>query len=362
MNTKIQIAVVSILFAGAHGELLLSQPPQGGGGPSRSGSASTLEAYLAKLKVLDVNLDGVIAKAEVGDKRLLPLIERADTDHDGLITQTELEALYKKESSATTDNGRSGPPDRNGPPDRSGPPDRGGPRSDETGPGRPRPDRPPTDRPPTDESRRPRPENSETDRDQTTAPTRTRTNEQADANFANIAMNVPGIKPEQTALIFEHLHIARIDREQLSSKNSLTASIPRAAERIRDNLRQRIEAELNDDQKRALRTEWARGSNDPGAANGGPITTLREQLALVDLSNDQKFSVQTLVLQLRDDIGSVAHGNSESSPGSSIRDITEKYKSKITELLTETQKEKLRELQSSQRSTGGRDRSPPPPR
>lgn len=134
---------------------------------------------------------------------------------------------------------------------------------------------------------------------------------------------------------------------ELNSSAGAAKAGSRSSERIRDNFTRRLEALLKEKQKKALRTELAKGSGDPGAANGGPITTLREQLSKIGLTDEQDFAVQSLVLQLRDDIGLVAHSNDSSNRGESIRTISEEYKAKITEVLTDEQRQRLRELQSS---------------
>jgi len=93
--------------------------------------------------------DGKLTKDEITDKRLLPLFERADADHDGVVTADELKALYAKEGGnfgVGRRGGRdrpdgqiadNGPGDRRGPPDGAGPDDRGGPGGPGGGPGDP---------------------------------------------------------------------------------------------------------------------------------------------------------------------------------------------------------------------------------
>jgi hypothetical protein len=91
----------------------------------------------------DKNHDGKLTKDEITDERLMPLFERADADHDGIVTADELKALYAAESGTLvaqgpgrrerggSDGGDPGPGGDRG----TGPRDDGG--SGDRGPGRP---------------------------------------------------------------------------------------------------------------------------------------------------------------------------------------------------------------------------------
>ncbi len=70
----------------------------------------------------DTNGDGKLTKEELADERLGRLFDRADANHDGLVTTEELTTLFATESA--TFGGGSGGPGGGGPP---GGPDVGGP-------------------------------------------------------------------------------------------------------------------------------------------------------------------------------------------------------------------------------------------
>jgi N-acetylneuraminic acid mutarotase len=59
------------------------------------GESESVGEMLARLLKLDKNKDGKITKEEVGP-RFLPIIEKADTDGDGVATKEEIEAYVKK--------------------------------------------------------------------------------------------------------------------------------------------------------------------------------------------------------------------------------------------------------------------------
>jgi hypothetical protein len=112
-------------------------------------ASSTADAFVARMMKFNKSKDGKLTKDEITDKRLLPLFERADADHDGVVTADELKALYAKEGGnfgVGRRGGRdrpdgqiadNGPGDRRGPPDGAGPDDRGGPGGPGGGPGDP---------------------------------------------------------------------------------------------------------------------------------------------------------------------------------------------------------------------------------
>jgi hypothetical protein len=123
-------------------------PPRGGDGKSFA------DELVARMMAFDKNKDGKLTRAEITDRRLLRLFDRADTNKDGVVTKEELIALAKEMAAdaAALDprRGGDGPPDGPpGPGDRrpGGPPDRRGPGGpDDRGPG----DRGPGDRGPGD--------------------------------------------------------------------------------------------------------------------------------------------------------------------------------------------------------------------
>ena len=91
-------------------------------------SAGT-DAAVARLIAFDKNGDGKLTKEELNDERLGRLFDRADANHDGLVTTEELTTLFLTES-ATFGGGRGGP--GGGPP---GGPGAGGPDGGPRGPG-----------------------------------------------------------------------------------------------------------------------------------------------------------------------------------------------------------------------------------
>jgi len=70
-------------------------------GTGRDASANTNKARIDSLESrvmqFDANKDGKLTKAEVTDERLQRLFDRADADHDGIVTKQELTALAARE-------------------------------------------------------------------------------------------------------------------------------------------------------------------------------------------------------------------------------------------------------------------------
>jgi hypothetical protein len=54
---------------------------------------------VTRMMAFDKNHDGKLSKDEVSDERLYRLFDRADANHDGIVTREELTALAAKESS-----------------------------------------------------------------------------------------------------------------------------------------------------------------------------------------------------------------------------------------------------------------------
>jgi hypothetical protein len=124
-----------------------------GGGDRPAAAQGGADGFVSRLMKFDKNKDGKLTKDEVTDERLQALFDRADANHDGVVTADELKALYEKEG--TSGGGRRGPGDNRGGPDGiaaddgprgdrrgppggagpDGPPDRGGPGGDPNGPG-----------------------------------------------------------------------------------------------------------------------------------------------------------------------------------------------------------------------------------
>lgn len=100
--------------------ITLAQPPGGGrgkfsdkggekggggkGGPGM-GRAASVEEMVNKLMAFDKNKDGVLTKEEMGDSRLAPLFDKANTSKSGKLTREELTSYLTKESAKLGNNG-----------------------------------------------------------------------------------------------------------------------------------------------------------------------------------------------------------------------------------------------------------------
>jgi hypothetical protein len=80
--------------------LAVAQRPGGGPRPSDG------DDLVARMMEFDNDQDGKLTRAEVTDARLHRLFDRADADHNGVVTREELTALAIREAA----NNRSGPP------------------------------------------------------------------------------------------------------------------------------------------------------------------------------------------------------------------------------------------------------------
>ena len=95
MRTRIKLtASIGVVLSAALVAADIARAQRFGGG--NQGAA---DALVTRMMVFDVNKDGTLTKAEISDDRLLRLFERADTNHDGLVTKTELTTLAVKEVS-----------------------------------------------------------------------------------------------------------------------------------------------------------------------------------------------------------------------------------------------------------------------
>jgi hypothetical protein len=123
----------------------LAQRPGDGDKPAATSLAA--DALVARMMKFNKNKDGKLTKDEITDKRLLPLFERADANHDGVVTADELKALHAKEGAdlgfgrrggrgrpdgETADNGPGG--ERRGPQGGAGPDGPGAGPGDPNGP------------------------------------------------------------------------------------------------------------------------------------------------------------------------------------------------------------------------------------
>ncbi|WP_010585707.1 EF-hand domain-containing protein [Schlesneria paludicola] len=118
MRTANHILLAAGLFATV--SVVVAQPPgRPDGGPRGDGPPPDAAAVIDRMMTFDANQDGQLTKAEITDARLMGLFDRADENHDGIVTREELTTLHGKESPA----GRGGP-GRGGPggPGMGGPP------------------------------------------------------------------------------------------------------------------------------------------------------------------------------------------------------------------------------------------------
>jgi len=81
-----------------------AQPPGRGGG--RSEDAAT---FVKRMMAFDANKDGKLTRDEITDPRLLRLFDRADANHDGVVTPEELTALFERENRGGGGRGPGGP-------------------------------------------------------------------------------------------------------------------------------------------------------------------------------------------------------------------------------------------------------------
>ncbi len=70
-------------------------------GPQRRGregsqSAPTVEGIVNRMMAFDKNKDGKLSRNEITDPRLLRVFDRADANHDGVVTREEMTELAKK--------------------------------------------------------------------------------------------------------------------------------------------------------------------------------------------------------------------------------------------------------------------------
>jgi EF hand len=77
----------------------LAMAQQAGDGRSASARTKTSSAdnLVARLLQFDANKDGKLTRAEVTDERLKRLFNRADTNHDGVVSKQELTTLAARE-------------------------------------------------------------------------------------------------------------------------------------------------------------------------------------------------------------------------------------------------------------------------
>ncbi len=84
------------------------------------------DSFINRMMAFDKNHDAKLTRAEITDERLLDLFDRADANHDGIVTKEELTALYTREASTRQNDGPGGVGPGRGPGGPGGPGGRGG--------------------------------------------------------------------------------------------------------------------------------------------------------------------------------------------------------------------------------------------
>jgi Spy/CpxP family protein refolding chaperone len=105
------VAIVAVGHAQPPGDEPDSSTPRSA--RSAPANSAEVEAIVARMMAFDKNKDGKLTKDEITDTRLLRLFDRADANHDGVVTREELTALAQKmvaeSSSGRGGRGRGGP-------------------------------------------------------------------------------------------------------------------------------------------------------------------------------------------------------------------------------------------------------------
>ncbi len=70
--------------------------------------AAYVDAFVTRMMAFDKNKDGKLTRDEITDERLLRLFDRADADHDGVVTKADLIDLATKMAVDDTGSGRRG--------------------------------------------------------------------------------------------------------------------------------------------------------------------------------------------------------------------------------------------------------------
>src|SRR5947207_1356265 len=96
MRARLTLLMVGgLVFAAAPA---FAQRPGGGERPAAAPAGA--EGFVSRLMKFDKNKDGKLTKDELTDERLQGLFDRADANHDGVVTADELKALYEKEGTS----------------------------------------------------------------------------------------------------------------------------------------------------------------------------------------------------------------------------------------------------------------------
>jgi hypothetical protein len=74
------------------------------------GHSAYVDAFVARMMAFDKDKDGKLTRDEITDERLLRLFDRADANHDGVVTKAELVDLATKMAADDVGGGRRGGP------------------------------------------------------------------------------------------------------------------------------------------------------------------------------------------------------------------------------------------------------------
>ncbi len=92
----------------------MAQQRHGNRGSTARSKKTAANSMVNRMMAFDANKDGKLTKEEVTDERLQRLFDRADADHDGIVTRKELTAMAARETAGGR--GGFGPGGPGGPP------------------------------------------------------------------------------------------------------------------------------------------------------------------------------------------------------------------------------------------------------
>jgi hypothetical protein len=110
MRRPSAILVLTFVLGGLS-SVSAAQEPQGRrddapqAAPAGKTNAQAVDAIVTRLMAFDKNKDGKLTRDEIVDDRLLRLFDRADANHDGVVTKAELVALATRIAADESDSG-----------------------------------------------------------------------------------------------------------------------------------------------------------------------------------------------------------------------------------------------------------------
>jgi hypothetical protein len=99
MRLAVSLTVIGI---GVFTAAAVAQPPDGG--PASRSRSNPTANLVDRMMAFDSDKDDKLTKSEVTDARLKRLFDQADTDKDGLVTRSELNALMARERASARGN------------------------------------------------------------------------------------------------------------------------------------------------------------------------------------------------------------------------------------------------------------------